>query len=871
MTPGTKLGGYEVLGPLGAGGMGEVYRARDTRLKRDVALKVVPEAFANNPERMARFQREAEVLASLNHPNIAAIYGVEDRALVMELVEGESPKGAMPFEDAWHIALQIAAGLEYAHERGIVHRDLKPANIKVTADGVVKLLDFGLAKALSNQPEASANPEVSPTLTIGATEVGVVLGTAAYMAPEQAKGKSVDKRADIWAFGVVLYELLTGESLFRGEDVADTLAHVLMQKPDLERVPHQVRKLLGRCLERDPKQRLRDIGEIKWLLEDFPAARPLAPARPWLTWVPSTIAVLMALALAALAFVHFHGPRRADLTLRYTVAAPERSVVHSFAVSPDGRYAAIAANVNGRQQLWLRPLDALQGRALATTEDATYPFWSPDSRYIGFFAQGKLKKVAVSGGPAQPLCNAQGARGGSWSREDVIVFSQSGISGRGIQKVSAAGGTPADVIKIGISRYPAFLPDGRHFLYMDTGTGEMGGIYVASLDGSENRRILTDRSAAVFAPAAPGGHDGHLLFIRDSVLMAMPFHAATAQPSGDVFTIAEGVGISLANAGYAPVTASENGVLLYRTESAAGINQLSWYDRTGKIVGVPALPSNVNMPALSPDQKKVAFVRGSPGGGFDIWVRDLARGTDTRLTTNSGSFAPSWSPKSDNILFTSSLRAGFGSLYRAAADGSAQPEQLLSLPSYNGRSEQWSRDARFIVYTLMDAKTNQDIWVLALAENSAKEAKPSAFLQTEFNEYQGQLSPDSNWMAYTSEESAQREVYVRPFPRGEGKWNISTNGGAEPRCRGDGRELFYVSANGEIVAVPVKTIGLKGSFEPGIPVVLFNVGPRPTQPVFQYDVAPDGQHFLVDVPMSVTGSESTPLTVIVNWQTGLKK
>src|SRR5215469_10910215 len=404
---GQAIAHYQITAKLGQGGMGEVYRAIDIKLGREVALKILPAAFASDSGRMARFEREAKLLASLNHPNIAQIYGVEERALVMELVDGESPKGPLPFEDAWKIASQIASALEYAHEKGIVHRDLKPANVKVTPDGVVKLLDFGLAKALTEQKEPSGNAEQSPTLTIGATEVGVILGTAAYMAPEQAKGKSVDKRADIWAFGVVVYELLTGERLFKGEEVGETLAQVLTKEPDLGRVPADVRRLLAECLQKDPKRRLRDIGDAKRLLMESGTEVP-QQSKVRAMWIPWAVAaVLFALAAVALAFIHFRQVPPLKTVQRYTIALPEHTTsLHSFAISPDGRHVAISAIVNGKRQLWLRPLDALEARPMPGTEDATYPFWSPDSRDIGFFAHGKLQRIASVRGPVQVLCSA---------------------------------------------------------------------------------------------------------------------------------------------------------------------------------------------------------------------------------------------------------------------------------------------------------------------------------------------------------------------------------------------------------------------------------------------------------------------------------
>jgi serine/threonine protein kinase len=542
LAAGTKLGPYEVLAPIGAGGMGEVYGAKDTKLKREVALKVLPEAFAEDPERMARFQREAEVLASLNHPNIAQIYGVEERALVMELVEGESPKGPMPFDEAWKIASQIAAGLEYAHEKGIVHRDLKPANVKITADGVVKLLDFGLAKAYTGPAAVSGNLDNSPTLTLGATQVGVILGTAAYMAPEQAKGKAVDRRADIWAFGVVLYELLTGERLFTGEDVSDVLADVLKKQPNLDNVPVQARRLLRECLEKDPKDRLRDIGDAKRVLVVETTVEPKSVSRLGVGgWISAGV---LFIGLGIPSFLYLRGTTRAGPVLRYSITAPENTTnLHSFAISPDGHLVAIAATVNGKRQLWLRPLDAFGARPMPGTEDATYPFWSPDSRYIGFFSQGKLKKVPASGGPPQSLCDVIDGRGGTWSRQDVIVFSPNTTPGGvNLQRVLASGGAPADVTKSkGNLLFPVFLPDSRHFLYLVIGSPEQpgapnaagSGVYVASLDGNENRRVLADNSSVALTA-------GTLLFIRENTLMAQHFDEASGIPEGEVFPVAEG-------------------------------------------------------------------------------------------------------------------------------------------------------------------------------------------------------------------------------------------------------------------------------------------------------------------------------------------
>jgi serine/threonine protein kinase len=868
---GETVGHYRITAKLGAGGMGEVYRATDTKLGREVALKILPEHLAQDADRMARFTREAQVLASLNHPNIGQIYGVEERALVMELVEGESPKGPLPFEDAWKIASQIASALEYAHERGIVHRDLKPANVKVTPDGIVKLLDFGLAKAFTEPKQPSGNVEQSPTLTIGATEVGVILGTAAYMAPEQAKGKSVDKRADIWAFGVMLYELLTGERLFKGEDVADTLAQVLTKEPPLDRVPAEARKLLRRCLEKDPKRRLRDIGEAQYLLEaaaaqpeaQLAAAAP-APRHRRLPWVVATaVSTVAALALILGNFFYFRKAPPAGHVLRYTIATPESTTsLHSLAISPDGRLLALAVDVKGKRQLWLRALDSFQARPMPGTDDATYPFWSPDSRNIGFFAQNKLKKIPANGGPAQTLCNVFDGLGGSWNREDVIVFSAGRSSGT-IRRVSATGGVPAEVTKPkGFSRFPVFLPAGRHFLYVVTGISvEQNGVYLGSLEGTDSRRILADRSTVVFAA-------GRLLFIRENTLVAQPFDASSGQVQGEAAPVAEGVSLTFP-VNSEPITVSDNGVLLYESGGRVGQNnQIAWYDRTGKLLQDVGDAASVLDPAISPDEKVVAFRR-LRASGADLWLWELGRGAAQRFTTDpSINLTPFWSPRGDRIVFGSSRR-GAVSLYQKAASGTGPDELLLPEGGTNRFPTQWSRDGRFIILSEINPKTSHDILVLPMDSGTERKAMP--FLHSEFNELFGQLSPDSRWMAYTSDESGQREVYVQPFPSGEGKWKVSIAGGEQPRWRGDGKELFFVGADSKMMSVAVKaTLGAKLSFEPATPQPLFetHLAQPPANNVFEYDVTRDGKRFLLDS----TGSASGPtLNVEVNWQSGLKK
>jgi Tol biopolymer transport system component len=889
LTIGSQLGSHEITALLGKGGMGEVYRARDLKLKREVAIKILPEEFSRDADRLSRFQREAEVLASLNHPNIAGIHDLEEtngtRYLVLELVEGETladkiSSGPIRVEEALNIAKQIAEALEAAHERGIIHRDLKPANIKITADGKIKVLDFGLAKAMESAP-ANATVSNSPTLLSGSM-AGMIVGTAAYMSPEQAKGRQVDKRADIFAFGCVLYEMLVGRPTFDGEDVSEILAHVLTREPDWTRLPvtvsSRVRDLLRLCLEKNVKNRCNDAADIRLLIE-WALKEPLmevatlqaAPRTRERLWVG--LAVLLLIGIAALSAVHFREKPPAMPVLRYAIGAPENTTVHSFAISPDGRYVVIAAAVNNKLQLWLRALDALQPQPMAFTEDATYPFWSPDSRYIGFFAQGKLKKVSVSGGPSQSLCDVRNTRGGSWSRDDVIIFSPNSV-GISIQKVSAAGGTPSDVTRTkGDQRHPVFLPDGRRFLYLVRAAApEKSGIYVSSLDGTDNRRILPDVSGAVFAPAPNLGRVGHILFVRENTLMALPFDAGNAQSAGEVFPVADGVGLTT-NGLYVPATVSDTGVLLYSNGGAAGSSarQIAWFDRNGKLLGPVGATGAVNWAAISPDEKSVAFGRLN-GASTDLWLRDLARGTETRLTSDvSTNGVPFWSPKSDRIVFASN-RTGAFNLFLKATSGSGQDESLVT----NGNTKipsQWSRDGRFIVYYEVNPKTRHDIWVLPM-EGSEKDRKPVPFLQTEFAEFKAQLSPDSQWMAYTSDQSGRREVYVRPFPVADGQWTISVAGGEGPRWRGDGKELFFEAADGKMMAVTVKASGgPKPTFDAGTPAALFDahiVHPA-IDTNFEYDVTADGKRFLINALSDPTAASSPPLTVVVNWNVESKK
>ena len=855
---GTRIGSFEILAPLGSGGMGEVYRARDTKLKREIALKVLPETFASDPERMARFQREAEVLAALNHPNIAQIYGVEERALVMELVEGETLKGPLPLETLSY-AQQIAAALEAAHAKGIVHRDLKPANVKVTPEGVVKVLDFGLAQLSRDRKEAESDPSNSPTFTMSATGAGMILGTVAYMSPEQARGKPVDKRADIWAFGVVLYEMLTGQRLFKGETVTDVLAAVVKEEPDLARVPANVRRLLQSCLQKDPTQRLQAVGDFKWLLEEPPQAMP--PAKNSLPW--KIVAAVFAIVALVLGTAYLRRPTEQPRAVKLSVLPPENTIFGNDlpAISPDGRHLVFAAVTGQGRKLWIRDLDSLAVRPIPGTEGGSYPFWSPDNRFIGFFARGKLNRIDPTGGAVMTLCSAPQGRGGSWSQSGIIVFTPD-LRG-GLLRVPAAGGavtpvTVPDQASGEIShRFPWFLPDGRHFLYTAGTTNfENATIYVADLDSNKRRAVLEAHSNVVYT--APG----YLLFVHDRTLMAQPFDAGGGKTIGEAVAVAEQIG-------YRPVqvqgqfSASQNGVLVYASDVGGQDGQLSWFDRSGNSVGRIGAPGLLSRPAISPDGNTVAVDRLDQQTSLaDIWLYDLRRDTATRFTFNSRSNeGPVWSPDGSHIAFRSTLGAA-AHLYQRATSGMATDEALDKTES-NKLALDWSQDGRYIFETIRDPKTKWDIWVLPLFGDR----KPFPYVQTEFNEMYARLSPDGHWLAYSSDETKRTEIYVQTFPTPGGKWQISINGGLSPVWSRDGKGLFYIGADQKLMAVKV-TGGKK--FEVGRPRPLFAVhiatlgGGRG----MWFDVSKDGR-FLMPIP--VEDAAPVPMTVVVNWTAGLKK
>jgi len=857
LSMGTRLGPYEILAPIGAGGMGEVYRAKDTKLDREVAIKVLPAALAQDPERLARFEREAKVLASLNHPNIAQIYGIEERALVMELVPGEAPKGPLPLATALGHAKQIADALEAAHEKGIVHRDLKPANIMVTPNGVVKVLDFGLAAVPSGSPDGP-DPASSPTMTIAATQAGMIMGTAAYMSPEQAAVKPVDKRADIWSFGVVLFEMLTGKRLFDGETISHTLAAVLTKEPDLQQVPVKARRLLQSCLQKDPRRRLRDIGDVGLLLADAEPATT-APAGSRLAMAGWIAAGVFALAAAALAFIHFRETPPQETALRLSVETPGLRVNY-FALSPDGRTVAIAGNSGNKRGLWLRALDSLELRPLSNTDGARSPFWSPDSRSLGFSADGKLKIVSATGGLATALCDTGTGGGGAWSREGVILFADD-IGP--IQRVSAAGGacTPVTQAEPGIRHeLPVFLPDGKHFLYLALSAEQSkAGLYLSALDQPAGRRLLPDESSAIFVPRRKGASHDHLLFGRENTLMAQPFDVDTLQFAGDPFAIATQLSRTLTIPQVA-ASAAANGTLIYLAGSPRNEFQPTWLDRSGKELGKVGPQGDQFGIALSPDQKSVAFAYRGLSSRSGLWLRELDRDVESRFTLLPFAGPPVWSPDSSRIALS-----GTQGLYVKNASGG--PEQLLLKSSNPIPSSDWSRDGKYLLYTDIGPKTRGDIWYLPL-DPSGKPGAPVAFLKTVYSESMGQFSPDGHWVAYASNESGQYEVYARPFPSGGGPTRISRSGGSVPRWRADGEELYYLTNPGysrSLVAVSVQSRP-GGLLQAGAPKVLFNFQTLTLNPelnLFSYSPSADGQRFLMNILPDAT---LPTLNVITNWE-----
>jgi eukaryotic-like serine/threonine-protein kinase len=859
LTPGARFGPYEITAPLGAGGMGEVYRARDSNLGREVAVKVLPAALAADADYLARFQREAQVLASLNHPNIAAIYGLEESAIVMELVEGETLRGPLPLAEALPLARQIAEALEAAHEKGIVHRDLKPGNIKITPEGVVKVLDFGLAKSVETTSHAAvAN---SPTLTMRSTQIGIILGTAGYMSPEQAAGKPVDKRADIWSFGVVLWELLTGGSMFEGETVSHTLAHVLTREVKLSDAPPSVRPLLARCLDRNVKTRLRDIGEARVAIDkilagpaEVPAPAAIPARRSWPGWAAS-----IACTAAALAAGWYLRPLPQPEVVELEIAPPKNGALSRAAFSPDGRKLLYESYAQGATGFYLRSLDQAQPRPVAgLTNVVGSPFWSADSRKIAFFSAGKLKALDLETGGVQDLCDAlAGTREGAWSSSGEILLNVDSQ----LKRIPETGGQPQPVLPMdtgrseAAQRAPAFLPDGRHFVYYSTAARDPG-IYIASLDGGTPQ--LLDGGAFRPSRIVRGGSTGdyYLMHVRGTQLVARRFDIAKKRLIGNEVLVATA---QLASGFF---SASQNGHLaIIRQQIGSG--RLTWFSRDARSLKNAAESADYMEIRLSPDGQRAAFTRYSMQ---NVWVLDVERGSASKLTFGSGSNrGPVWSPDGRQIAYASSGQPPYR-IHRRASDGTGSEELLLeSTEAVVPLS--WSPNGGFLLY-ITGLRGRWDHYLLPLSGDR----KPIPYMVDPYDKFEGVFSPDGHWIAYSSNETGQREVYVRPAPEiagglpgAQGKWLISSQGGFHPRWRRDGKELVFFSLSGGMLSASLETSG--NSFRHSIPQPFpLQIGSA-VNPLFTHDMAPDGKSFLLVDRDTAT----TPITIVLNWEARLQR
>jgi len=882
LQPGTKLGSYEVLSPLGAGGMGEVYRAHDTRLGRDVAIKTLPEEFAQDAERLSRFEREARVLASLTHSNIAAIHGVEEvdkrRYLVLEFVDGETladrlARGPLPVDEAIDVCRDIAAGLEAAHESGVIHRDLKPGNVIITPGGQVKVLDFGLATASgASAPGSNPNLSHSPTVTHQATRAGVILGTAAYMSPEQARGRTLDRRTDIWSFGCVFYECLTGRALFQGDTVSDLIARILEREPDWSALPAntppRVRELLKKCLRKDPKERLRDIGDARLELAEAHAtidgagAVTPTPTKRRASKLPWIGAVLGA-ALAVASFVLRPAPKVEEArTMRVAIPLPRgldvSNEVPEVTLSPDGSMTLfVASDSSGVRRLYIRPLATQTTRALPGTEGAALPFWAPDSRQLGFFADGSLKRMSLTDDRPQTVCTVPSSRGGAWSPDNIILFAPTASSP--LMQVPASGGTPTPATTLDVKsgetahRFPQFLPDGKHFLYvclpekthgLDTRVGTIG--------GSVAPVVMSAPFRATYA--APG----YLIFLQNTSVMAQPFDAKTLTLHGTPQVLRDLGDATGEYSGSPTVEVSDDGMIIQR-EIRNNDTHLTLLDRNGKSIRTLPLPEgSYSQMSFSPDGKQLAFVYGKGGAGH-TWVADIARGVTTRIEFE-GLFdtTPVWTPDGKRVVW-GSHRGGGRNLYWRSADGSGEDELVADVP--NIFNDPLCVTHTEVIYRSLSGVTNEDIWVLPLTGDR----KPRPLMESPFNEVDPALSPDGKWLAYRSDETGRFEIYIVAYPSLKQKVRLTQNGtipdvNASVRLlawRNDGREMYFMPADGRtIMAVPVQT---GDSFTFGTAKPLF----RLSRDVLGVASAPDGRTFVVSLP----AHEETRsiLNLVINW------
>ncbi len=879
---GKTFSNYEVVEKIGAGGMGEVFRARDTKLGRDVALKFLPDSLSHDPDRLARFDREAKLLASLNHPYVASIHGFEHvdgkHFLVLEMIDGEDlaerlTRGPIPVDETLRICLHVAEALEAAHEEGIVHRDLKPGNIKVSSNDTVKVLDFGLAKAWDSEPSSSDLSQSPTVLGNSPTLAGVILGTAAYMSPEQARGKNVDKRADIFGFGCVLYEMLTGKQMFAGDTVSDTLASILKSEPDWDALPSDtpraIKRLLRRCLEKDPARRLRDIGEARIVIDsvikgettdDIVTNETVAlqtSGRSKMAYAGWGLLAVVAVVSSLFAFTGFSKTSPSEMPVMRTSILPPDGVRFSLrgvhpgpvVISPDGRRVVFTGRqTGGKSLLFVRELDSTEARALIGTDNAGYPFWSPDGQSIGFFADGKLKRVDISGAPPLALCEAPVGKGGAWNEDGTIVFAPSFATP--LHSVPAVGGISTPITEMrpdegeNSHRFPQFLPDGDHFIYFARLGGEVSAIRLSSVSGDEDREVMRATSNVVYASE-------QILFLRQSTLMSRPFDPDKLGFTGDPVPVADPVRF-IPGAMRGIFDASADGMLVYQAGSSIPGAQLVWRDLDGKRLGSLGDIVQQDNYSISPDGTKVAVdLFDKTGGTTDIWIYDVAREIRSRFTFDSGNDSNAiWSPDGSQIVFTST-RSGKGQLYIKNVGGATNEEPLIETPGSTWPTD-WSMDGRYVVYFMNDSTNTGNVWALPLFGDQ----KPFPVVSSGYSEYNGLISPDGNWMAYVSDESGTFDVYVTSFPEAGRKWQISSGGSVEPRWDPKGRGIYYFSLNDEFHFV--ETSQDASTFAVGAARLLFE-----SNSAIYYRTAPDGERLLVLEDADEGGV--SPLTLVTNW------
>ncbi len=886
LTPGSRLGVYEVVAPLGAGGMGEVWKALDTSLDREVAIKVLPAAFASDPERLARFEREARVLASLNHPNIAAIHGLHEtggvRFLAMELVPGEDlarrlERGRLSLTEALDVARQVAAALEAAHGSGVVHRDLKPANVQRTPDGTVKVLDFGLAKALEN---ATGDVRQSMTVTSAGSTAGMIVGTAAYMSPEQARAQAVDRRTDLWAFGCLLYEMLSGAKAFDGPTITDVLAAVVTRDPDWNALPPgtptPVRRLLRHCLEKDVRKRLRDAGDAGLLLEDNPEdARSAATVPAWTRALPWAMVLVLAAALAA-TFAMRGGSKpepASPMVLTAKLPSDTKLDIESnqgeyaiLAISRDGSRIVFVAGSRASRQLYLRQLDRLEATPIQGTTEASTPFFSPDGRWIGFFAQGKLEKISVDGGQPIELCDSGLNRGAVWCDDDTIVLSPSTTSG--LVRVPSGGGTPVPLTTLDAGRkerthrWPSLLPNGE--IAFAVGTSDKPGDYENSQIDAVSLATGKRRTLVVGASMVRYAASGHLVLGRDNQLFAMRLTDAKGGAVTNATSVVQGVD-GVATSGVVFFDLADNGTLVYaERDPKAKEQELVTVGRDGRIDPLPFPPREYRAPSVSPDGKRIAVVIGAARGGTsDVWVGELTHGDMIRLTFDGQSDSPIWTHDGGRVTFGVRTPGGGEAFAWKSADGSDQGSIVATFPDSKARGpSSWSLDGKYLVYQQDGgAGRSADVMVLSIADG---QSRPIA--ATEAVELGGTLSPDGRWLPHASDETGRNEIYVQPFPAPGGRWQVS-EGGNTPQWSADGTSLYYVNAGGQMMEVPV---GVGATFSHGKPKVLFETRfPTNADTFTNYDVTPDGRFIMVRTTSEMRTAEQ--INVVVNFFELLKR